>query len=196
MHLPRFAPVCCLCLLWSSPQFGSARAQGAVPKDARWTHAIGADYGPLLYLSPGLPFSAGGASLYYRGRARVGVTLSGGARFLHVDRIAGGFAFEGFVGVQLAPHVGPWRPLAGIELGGTTLVSESLRTEPDYTPEEYTPRLHPLGPVYVGLVAAPLRFAVGHFLFQVGGLQIATHLPQLGSALRLQISYAQLEWSF
>lgn len=197
MHLSRIALCAWLSLLGLGLPARDAAAQSGLPPAApRPTHAVGADYGQLLYLAPGLPFSAGGASVFYRFRAEAGVALTAGLRFLHVDRLPDGFGFEGFVGVQLSPIVGPWRPLAGIEVGGTSLVSERLRAEPDYGPEEYTPRLQPLGPVYAGFAIAPLRFAIRHIVFQLGGIQIATHLPQLGNALRLQIVYGQLEWSF
>ncbi|HNN92565.1 MAG TPA: hypothetical protein PKI03_09865 [Pseudomonadota bacterium] len=204
MHVLRTALLWGGCLMGLASGLRSASAQTdaqrvppfSPPQAPRISHAVGVDYGSFQYLSPGLPISAGGASVYYRGRLRIGIALSAGLRFLHVDRAPAGFAFEGFVGAQLAPIVGPWRPLAGIEIGGTSLVSESLQTEPNYSPEEYTPRLHPLGPVYAGFVIAPLRFAVWHFVFQGGGVQIATHLPQFGNAVRLQLLFAQLEWSF
>lgn len=197
MHLSQIALWAGLGLLGLGPGLRDAAAQpGGPAAPPRFTHSVGADYGQLLYLSPGLPISAGGASVFYRGRAGFGVAVTAGLRFLHVDRLPDGFGFEGFVGVQLAPVVGSWRPLAGIEVGGTTLVSDRLQLEPNYGPEEYTPRLRPLGPVYAGFVIAPLRFAVRRVAFQSAGIQIATHLPQLGNALRLQILVGQIEWSF
>ena len=111
----------------------SARSIGAgapplapLPPARRISHAVGVDYGSFLYLSPGLPISAGAR------RSTIAVDCAPAsrfrrARFLHVDRAPAGFAFEGFVGVQLAPILGRWRPLAGIEIGGTSLVSESRR---------------------------------------------------------------------
>jgi hypothetical protein len=195
MHLSRIVLCGGLSLLGLGAHNAAAQS-GLAAAAPRSTHSVGADYGQLLYLAPGLPLSAGGASVFYRFRAGPGVALSAGLRSLHVDRLPDGFGFEGFVAVQLSPIVGPWRPLAGIEVGGTSLSSERLRAEPDYGPEEYTPRLQPLGPVYAGFVIAPLRFAIRHVVFQLGGIQIATHLPQLGNALRLQILYGQLEWSF
>lgn len=197
MHLFRIARCACLGLVGLGPSVRDVAAQPAAPAtESRFTHSVGADYGPLLYLSPGLPLSAGGASVFYRGRAGIGIAVTAGLRFLHVDRLPDGFGFEGFVGVQFSPIVGRWRPLAGIEVGGTTLVSERLQSEPDYRSEEYTPRLQPLGPVYAGFVIAPLRFAIYRITFQSAGIQIATHLPQLGNALRLQLLLGQLEWSF
>lgn len=193
MRLLRFAAVgLVLAILgWASV---AAAAEGRPRPGLQ--HAVGADYGPFLYLAPGLPFSAGGASLYYRLRLPSGIALAGGLRILHVDRLPDGVGVEGFVGVHLAPRLGPWRPLTGLDLGVTSLQSQRLSLEPRYGPEEYTPRLLPLGPAYVAWVAAPLRFAVWHLVFQAVGLQLGTHLPQPGSALRLQLVLAQLEWSF
>lgn len=164
--------------------------------EKRVIHSLGADYGFFIYQSTGLPLQAGGASLFYRARFSVGLSLSAGLRFLHVDRLPSGFGIEGFVGLQLAPLIGVWRPLAGVEMGGTSLMSSSLNPDPNYNPEEYTSKQSPLGPVYVGFVVSPLRFGIRRITFQALGLQLATHLPQWGNALRLQILAGQLEWSF
>jgi hypothetical protein len=171
-----------------------ARAQLPAPK--KLEHSIGADYGYFLYQSTGLPISAGGASLFYRARFSVGISLSAGLRFLHAGRLPSGFGIEGFVGAHLAPEIGVWRPLVGIELGGTSLSSFALSTDPSYSPEEYQSKQDSLGPVYAGFVLAPLRFRVRRLTFQALGLQLATHLPQWGRALRLQVVVGQLEWSF
>ncbi len=174
----------------------SLPAQADTLPSAKVVHSVGADYGVFLYQSTGLPISAGGASLFYRARFSVGVSMSSGVRFLHVDRAPSGFGIEGFVGVQLSPFIGVWRPLVGMELGATSLRSASLDTEPSYSKEEYTSKQAPLGPVYVGFVLSPLRFAIRRITFAGLGLQLATHLPEWGSALRLQVVAAQLEWSF
>ncbi len=164
--------------------------------EPRIVHSIGADYGLFLYQSTGLPISAGGASLFYRARFRVGISLSAGLRFLHVDRLPSGFGIEGFVGLHLAPQIGVWRPLAGIEVGATSLISSSLNPDPYYSPEEYSSKQDSLGSGYAGFVIAPLRFGVRRITFQALGMQLATHLPQWGRALRLQVLVGQLEWSF
>lgn len=175
----------------------SARGQaGEAPSDKKVTHSVAADYGYFLYLQPGLPISAGGASLLYRARFSVGVSLSAGVRFLHVDRLPSGFGFEGFVSAELAPVIGAWRPLAGFEIGATSLQSSSLSPGSSYSPEEYAVKQNPLGPVYAGFVIAPLRFAVKRFAFQALGMQLATHLPRWGSAVRLQFLVGQFEVSF
>lgn len=166
------------------------------PPEKSIVHSVAADYGYFLYLSPGLPISAGGASLQYRARFSVGLSATAGVRFLHVDRLPNRFGFEGFVGAQLAPIIGVWRPLAGIEIGATSLQSASLSPDPSYSPEEYTSKQQPLGPVYAGFVIAPLRFGVKRFAFQALGLQLATHLPKWGSAVRLQLLIGQFEVSF
>lgn len=166
------------------------------PAASSVVHSIGADYGVFLYQSTGLPISAGGASLLYRARFPVGVSISAGVRFLHVDRMPNGVAFEGFVGAQLSPEIGVWRPLAGIELGTTTLQSASLSTEPSYSPAEYTSKQTPLGPSYAGFVLSPLRFCVRRITFGGLGLQLGTHLPDFGSAVRIQLVAAHVEWSF
>lgn len=162
----------------------------------RMTHSVGADYGLFVYQSTGLPLSAGGAAVFYRARFDAGLAVSAGLRFLHVDRLPAGFGIEGFVSAQVAPQLGHWHPLVGIEVGGTSLSSDRLQPEPGYSPEEYQSKQGSLGPAYVGFVLAPLRFCVRRVTFAVAGLQLATHLPQLGRALRLQSMAAQLEWRF
>ena len=162
----------------------------------RMTHSVGADYGLFVYQSTGLPLSAGGAAVFYRARFDAGLAVSAGLRFLHVDRLPAGFGIEGFVSAQVAPQLGHWHPLVGIEVGGTSLSSDRLQPGPGYSPEEYQSKQGSLGPAYVGFVLAPLRFCVRRVTFSVAGLQLATHLPQLGRALRLQSMAAQLEWRF
>ncbi|HMY57232.1 MAG TPA: hypothetical protein PKL17_09920 [Pseudomonadota bacterium] len=159
-------------------------------------HSAAVDYGSFVYLSPGLPIQAGGAALQYRARFSVGVAVSAGVRFLHVDRLPDHFGYEGFVGVQLAPIFGSWRPLAGLEVGATSLQSAALSPSPSYSPEEYTSKQSPLGPVYAGFVIAPLRFGFKRFSFLALGIQLATHLPKWGSATRLSFLVGQFEVSF
>lgn len=182
----------------ASPSKFALRAQrfAELERTRRVMHSIGADYGTFLYQSTGLPISSGGASVFYRARLQAGVALTAGLRFLHVDRLPDGFGIEGYLSVQAAPIIGVWRPLAGFELGATSLTSERLTPEPYYGPEEYPTRQRSLGPAYVGFVVSPLRFALWWTSFSVAGIQIGTHLPQLGSALRLQVLVGQLEWSF
>lgn len=164
--------------------------------DRRVVSSLGADYGVFQYLSTGLPVFAGGASLSYHARFSVGISMSAGLRFLHIDRTESGFGIEGFVGAQLSPFLGVWHPLVGIEVGATSLRSAALATEPNYSPAEYTSKQAPLGPVYAGFVLSPLRFAIRRITFGGLGLQLASHLPAWGSSLRLQIVAAHLAWSF
>lgn len=98
---------------------------------------------------------------------------------------------DGFGRLELTPASGVWRPVAGVELGltsrghyedGSGLVGELARSSREA-----------LIPLYIAMVAAPLRFALGsRWTLSVAELHLGTHLDPPGRYVRLQLGFFTL----
>ncbi|HYO59971.1 hypothetical protein [Archangium sp.] len=92
---------------------------------------------------------------------------------------------EGFVQVQLTGKVGPWEAAVGPELGLSgfgKLVRIPLPSDELFDMEDER-----LGPAYMALHAAPLRFRFGWLALSALELSIGTPLSSPGTALRLHL---------
>jgi len=101
---------------------------------------------------------------------------------------------------QLAATIGPWYPAVGPELGLTGL----LRPEPrigssqvlgeGQEGEGHYEQLEDVGPVYLAISAAPLRFAIADFRLSALSVGAGTSLAPPGQVLRFQLGIVQVGW--
>jgi len=92
---------------------------------------------------------------------------------------------EGFIEVQLAGSIGPWKPTAGPELGlsGFTRPQQPRNTSKD----GIVSGADDVRPLYIAFDTAPLRFRSGRFDFSALDVQLGTTLDPPGRAWRLQV---------
>lgn len=112
--------------------------------------------------------------------------LTGGARLA-----LGTVRVEGYGRFEVAPRIGVWRPTTGVELGVT---SRAYYEDGDGVVGALA-RLsrRDLIPLYAGLHAAPLRFALGdHWTLSFAEIAIGTELAPAGRYVRLGVSLFML----
>lgn len=97
---------------------------------------------------------------------------------------------EGFLQAQLTARFGPWEPAVGPEIGvsGFAKLFQNTFLPPG---ELYAQEAARLGPAYVAMTLAPLRFVFG--AFQVSALQIllGTNAFPFGNTTRMQVIVLQ-----
>jgi hypothetical protein len=115
--------------------------------------------------------------------------LGGGIRWAPAGQ--GSLPVEVFARALLSPSLGTWRPSVGPELGlsGLPVVINPRGGLPDDLSRRHAEKL---GPAYVALHAAPLRFVFQRFTASALELQWGTSLNQPGSTLRLQLGLVHL----
>lgn len=115
--------------------------------------------------------------------------LGGGVRWAPSGR--GDLPVEVYARALLSTHLGRWRPAVGPELGvsGLPVILPPAGGFPDDHSVQQASRL---GPAYVAVHAAPLRFAFRHFTLSALELQWGTTLNRPGSTLRLQLGLVHL----
>ena len=115
--------------------------------------------------------------------------LGGGLRWAPSGR--GNLPLEVYARALLSTHLGSWRPAVGPELGvsGLPIILPPEGGFPDDLSREQAAQL---GPAYVAVHAAPLRFAFRHFTLSALELQWGTTLNKPGSTLRLQLGLVHL----
>jgi hypothetical protein len=115
--------------------------------------------------------------------------LGGGVRWAPSGR--GSFPVELFARALFGPQLGAWRPAVGPELGlsGLPVIVPPAGGLPEDLSRRHAERL---GPAYVAVHAAPLRFAFQRFTASALELQWGTSLNQPGSTLRLQLGLLHL----
>lgn len=115
--------------------------------------------------------------------------LGGGVRWLPAGR--GRVPLEVYARALLSPGQGTWRPAVGPELGlsGVPIILAPPGGLPD---DLFRAQGAKLGPAYVALHAAPLRFVFPRFSVSALELQWGTTLDQPGSTLRLQLGLVHL----
>ncbi|MGZ3461002.1 MAG: hypothetical protein ACXU86_21145 [Archangium sp.] len=115
--------------------------------------------------------------------------LGGGMRWAPAGR--GALPLELFARALLTPHLGVWRPAVGPELGlsGLPIILPPQGGFPDDLSRQQAAQL---GPAYVAVHAAPLRFAFQRFTLSALELQWGTSLNRPGSTLRLQLGLVHL----
>jgi hypothetical protein len=96
---------------------------------------------------------------------------------------------EGYGRVLLVAPLGAWRPAIGPELGVSGL---TRLMRPPYADDLHDQREAGLGPFYLAISAAPLRFQHGRFTLSAAEFQVGTGLFQPGGALRLQVGLLYL----
>jgi hypothetical protein len=117
--------------------------------------------------------------------------LGGGVRW-NFSALGGNPPLEVYARGQLVADMGVWRPAVGPELGlsGLRIVSAPATGFPTDYPDV---RANRIGPAYVAIHAAPLRFAFGRFTASALELHWGTFLkPRPGSLLRLQLGLLQV----
>jgi hypothetical protein len=99
---------------------------------------------------------------------------------------------EGFLQAQLTAHVGLWEAAMGPELGlsGFARLDYPHRGYPTQDLTQLEDRR--LGPLYLGLAAAPLRLRLGRFALSALELQVGTTVPSFGTAVRVQLGLLRL----
>lgn len=115
--------------------------------------------------------------------------LGGGLRWAPSGR--GNLPVEVYARALLSTHLGRWRPAVGPELGvsGLPIILPPEGGFPDDLSREQAAQL---GPAYVAVHAAPLRFAFRRFTVSALELQWGTTLDRPGSTLRLQLGLVHL----
>jgi hypothetical protein len=115
--------------------------------------------------------------------------LGGGARWAFTRDTA--LPLELYARALLAPRLGLWTPTVGPELGfsGLPIVLPPRGGFPEEHPEIEAARL---GPLYVAVHAAPLRFSFHSFTVSALELQWGTTLNAPGAMVRLQLGLARL----
>lgn len=115
--------------------------------------------------------------------------LGGGLRWAPSG--LGNLPVEVYARALLSTHLGRWRPAVGPELGvsGLPIILPPRGGFPDDLARQQAERL---GPAYVALHAAPLRFAFRRFTVSALELQWGTTLNQPGATLRLQLGLVHL----
>src|SRR5262249_46946259 len=103
----------------------------------------------------------------------------------------GSVPLELYARALLSPGQGLWRPAVGPELGlsGVPIILAPQGGFPDELSHDQAAKL---GPAYVALHAAPLRFVFPRFSLSALELQWGTTLNQPGSTLRLQLGLVHL----
>ena len=115
--------------------------------------------------------------------------LGGGVRWAPSGR--GNLPVELYARALLSTQSGFWRPAVGPELGlsGLPII---LPPEGGFPDELSRQQAAQLGPAYVAVHAAPLRFAFRRFTVSALELQWGTTLNRPGSTLRLQLGLLHL----
>ena len=139
----------------------------------------------FVYLSPGLPIQAGGAALQYRARFSVGVAGVCRGSFSACRQTSDHFGYEGFVGVQLAPIFGSWRPLAGCRRDQLAVCGSVSVPVPSQVRSPLWPSAH------AGFVIAPLRFGFKRFSFLALRNPVCNASSRRGSATRFSFLVGQ-----
>ncbi|WP_257461861.1 hypothetical protein [Archangium lipolyticum] len=115
--------------------------------------------------------------------------LGGGVRWFPAG--LGSVPAEVFARVLLGPRLGTWRPAVGPELGLSGL-PVMVTPRNGYADDLTRHQSGQIGPAYVALHAAPLRFVFQRFTASALELQWGTPLSQPGSTLRLQLGLVHL----
>jgi hypothetical protein len=118
--------------------------------------------------------------------------VGGGLRFAFPTNMTT-FPLEAFARADLHARMGVWEPATGLELGVSRIAQLTKRTRitwPTFAVEEAR-----LGPVYLTVRAAPLRFHVGRFVLGGPELQVGPSGPPFGAVYRLQLTLARVEMS-
>jgi hypothetical protein len=115
--------------------------------------------------------------------------LGGGLRWAPSGR--GNLPVEVYARALLTTQLGRWRPAVGPELGvsGLPII---LPPEGGFPDDLMRRQASQLGPVYVAVHAAPLRFDFRPFTVSALELQWGTTLNQPGATLRLQFGLVHL----
>ncbi|AKI98970.1 hypothetical protein ATI61_106349 [Archangium gephyra] len=115
--------------------------------------------------------------------------LGGGLRWAPSGR--GNLPVEVYARALLTPQLGRWRPAVGPELGVSGL-PVILPPEGGFPDDLMRRQASQLGPAYVAVHAAPLRFDFRPFTVSALELQWGTTLNQPGATLRLQFGLVHL----
>ncbi|HYO55009.1 hypothetical protein [Archangium sp.] len=115
--------------------------------------------------------------------------LGGGLRWAPAGR--GNLPVEVYARALLSARQGVWRPAVGPELGfsGLPIILPPEGGFPDDLSRQQAAQL---GPAYMAVHAAPLRFAFRRFTVSALELQWGTTLDRPGSTLRLQLGLVHL----
>lgn len=115
--------------------------------------------------------------------------LGGGLRFAF-PRDAAALPLELYGRALLVGRMGAWAPAVGPELGLTGLAVLSSDTWARGLPDDFQRRQAALlGPVYLSVHSAPLRFEFPAWTLSALELQVGANLPPLGASLRLQLDF-------
>ena len=112
--------------------------------------------------------------------------LLGGGLRTGTPAASANFPLEGFVQAQFTAGHGVWDAAVGPEVGLSGFARlVPLTLPPRHELEQLEDQR--MGPVYVAMSVAPLRFRLGSFLLSAAELHVGTAAPHFGSALRVQV---------
>lgn len=156
-------------------------------------HGVVLESGTVQYLDAGFVYSGSEIGLAYLLTLPKDLEIAAGMRALWGGGVPGRASAEGFVSASLAADFGTWHPRSGLEIGYSGLVSGPPQSYGWPAGADWANRPAP-SPVYVVIVAAPLRARFGPLDVTVFQLDVGTTVPDMGRAVRVAIQWARLEW--